>query len=300
MTLLQMKYFAAVCELGNVSKAANELFVSRVTISRTIKELEKEFGLTLFSRTNSGLVMTEQGRVLYGKCLEILHTTDVLHEQMKIIRNRMMPEVAQTLRVGVTPTTAVTVFPYLVDEVRKCELGIKLFSVEYNRLHSLSALENGRIDFHLTADSNLRNFPPSFRRLKLLDTRLVFCMSADHPLCAKEFVTAEDIKDEPLIYLERSYQPEEIIERLYTQIGCFPKVSHRSMQLSTVQCLVQEGFACSIQMENSINDGVRVVARPIEPAVNLEICLVWNEMIPHSKAFAEFLEFVQDLKLPIP
>lgn len=294
MTLLQMKYFATVCETGNVSRAASQLFVSRVTISRVIKELEKEVGLPLFSRTNAGLVLTEQGKSIYGKCLEILHASDVLKEQMNTIREHMQPEAMQTIRVGVTPVTAVTVFPKLYQQVRESGLNIRLYSVEYNRLHSRSALENGTIDFHLSADSDLERLPGGFERCKLRDSRLVFCMSADHSLAGREFVTAEDIRDETLIYLSRTYQPEERIEQLYAQIGSFPKIGYRSLQLSTVRGLVREHFGCAILMEGAIDDGVEVVSSPLVPEINMEICLVWNKLVPHNKAFEDFLNLMQD------
>lgn len=298
MTLLQMKYFATVCETGNVSKAASQLFVSRVTISRVVKELEKEVGLPLFSRTNAGLILTEQGKSIYGKCLEILHASDVLKEQMNTLREHMQPETMQTIRIGVTPVTAVSVFPELYRFIRESGASIRLYSVEYNRLHSRNALENGTIDFHLSADSDLERLPNGFERCKLRDSRLVFCMSADHPLAGREFVTAEDIREEPLIYLSRTYQPEERIEKLYAQIGSFPRVKYRSMQLSTVRGLVKEKFGCAILMEGAIDDGVDVVSCPIIPAVNMEICLVWNKLVPHNQAFEDFLKLMQDRKKP--
>lgn len=298
MTLLQMKYFATVCETGNVSKAANQLFVSRVTISRVIKELEKEVGLPLFSRTNAGLVLTEQGKSIYGKCLEILHAADVLKEQMNTIREHMQPETMQTIRVGVTPVTAVTVFPELYRLARESGMNIRLYSLEYNRLHSRNALENGTIDFHLSADSALERLPNGFERCKLQDSRMVFCMSADHRLAGREFVTAEDIKEEPLIYLARTYQPEERIEQLYAQIGSFPKVRYRTLQLSTVRGLVKEKFGCAILMEGAIDDGVEVVSSPIAPEVNMEVCLVWNKLVPHNKAFEDFLSLIQERRKP--
>ena len=90
MTLLQMKYFSTVCETGNISKAASILFVSRVTISRSIKELEEEFGFPLFSRLSSGLVMTEQGKILYENGE---YTTIDLQRVRHMLEHDVMPKV---------------------------------------------------------------------------------------------------------------------------------------------------------------------------------------------------------------
>lgn len=298
MTYLQMKYFSAVCETGNISKAASQLCVSRVTISRTITELEKELGLPLFSRIDTGFVLTEQGRVLHEKCLEIEHAVDVLDAQMRNLRERMIPGAARTVRVGVTPTTSVLVFPRFTDAVRRAGLNVRLMPVEYNRLHSMHALENGTMDFHLSADADPRKLLPTFSRCKLMDSRLMFCMPPSHPLAAREGVTAADIREEDLICLNRTYQPEEMIERFYLQIGFFPRVKHRSFQLSTVRGLVMEGCGCSIQMEHAIDDGREVVARPLVPEQRLEICLVWNRVAPHNRAFSELLQFAEGADWP--
>ncbi len=298
MTYLQMKYFSAVCETGNISKAASQLCVSRVTISRTITELERELGLPLFSRIDTGFVLTEQGRLLHEKCLEIEHAVDVLDVQMRNLRERTTPGAARTIRVGVTPTTAVLVFPRFVEAVHRAGLNVRLMPVEYNRLHSMHALENGTMDFHLSADADPRKLLPIFSRCKLMDTRLAFCMHPAHPLAACEAVTAEDIRGEELICLQRTYQPDEMIERFYLQSGYFPRVKHRSFQLSTVQGLVQEGCGCSIQMEHAIDDGVHVLSRPLTPEQRLEICLVWNRVAPHNRAFSELLDFVRTADWP--
>ena len=285
MTLLQMKYFSTVCETGNISKAASILFVSRVTISRSIKELEEEFGFPLFSRLSSGLVMTEQGKILYEKCLDISHISDVLHEQIQTMQKRLRPEMEHTVTIGVSPTTVLTVFPHLAEEIRRRGVNIRLIPAEYNRLQSWNLLENGTIDCHLTADKNFEQLSFGVQRYKLLDTQLVFCMSATHPLSALDTVTLEDIKNEPLIFLHHSHQPDQMIDRLYARSGYEPNVIFRSFQMSTVKSMVKEGFGCTLQMANVIGDGVETVERPLNPPLWMEVSLVWNETIPHSAVF---------------
>ena len=64
MTLKQIEYFQKVCELGNISLAAEELFVSRSVVSRAILELEEEFGAPLFERSRNGVILTRSGEIL--------------------------------------------------------------------------------------------------------------------------------------------------------------------------------------------------------------------------------------------
>lgn len=61
MKLTQLRYFQGICRWGSLSRAARELHISQSVLSGTIKELEGEFGVLLFSRSGRGLVLTEGG-----------------------------------------------------------------------------------------------------------------------------------------------------------------------------------------------------------------------------------------------
>ena len=64
MTLKQIEYYEAVCQTGNVTAAAQQLYVSRSVISRALQELEEELGIRLFLRSRDGMELTEQGVML--------------------------------------------------------------------------------------------------------------------------------------------------------------------------------------------------------------------------------------------
>ena len=72
MTLLQLRYFKAVCEFHSVTKAADELFISRTAISRSINALEQELGIVLFTHTTTGLELTDDGKIIYDRINEVL------------------------------------------------------------------------------------------------------------------------------------------------------------------------------------------------------------------------------------
>ena len=71
MKLHQLQYFCAACRYGNITKAADELHVSQPSISMAIRDLEREFGLSLIQRTNRGFSVTKEGAYFYEKA-EIL------------------------------------------------------------------------------------------------------------------------------------------------------------------------------------------------------------------------------------
>ena len=58
LTLLQLRYAATVAEKGTITEAANELYISQPSLTKAIKELEKEMGITIFVRTNKGITIS--------------------------------------------------------------------------------------------------------------------------------------------------------------------------------------------------------------------------------------------------
>ena len=81
MKLTQLRYFQGICPWGSLSRAARELHISQSVLSGTIKELEEEFGVLLFSRSGRGLVLTKEGKFFLG---EDSFLTNYMEEQFKI------------------------------------------------------------------------------------------------------------------------------------------------------------------------------------------------------------------------
>lgn len=80
MTLRQLEYFCAICRCGSVTRAAGELLVSQPSLSNAVRELEREFGVSLFSRSSHGLILTAEGAALREEAEALLaqagHLTD--------------------------------------------------------------------------------------------------------------------------------------------------------------------------------------------------------------------------------
>lgn len=61
MTLQQLRYVTTIANIGSISEAAKRLFVSQPSLTKAIKELEKEMGITIFDRTNKGITVSKEG-----------------------------------------------------------------------------------------------------------------------------------------------------------------------------------------------------------------------------------------------
>ena len=98
MNLVQLKYFHAVCKFQTVSEPARYLSISQPSLSSAIKELENEFGVTLFRRHYRGMVLTEEGEIFYKASKDILEKCEQVENEMKDLGSKR-----KKLRLGIPP-----------------------------------------------------------------------------------------------------------------------------------------------------------------------------------------------------
>ena len=81
MTLQQLRYVTTVAETGTISGAAKALFISQPSLTAAIQELEKEMGITIFLRTNRGVVLSREGDEFLGYARQVLMQAELLEER---------------------------------------------------------------------------------------------------------------------------------------------------------------------------------------------------------------------------
>ncbi len=288
MTILQMQYFKAVCIHGSVTRAAEDLFVSRPAISRLLSELEKELGVTLFWRSSNGLALTEEGKVFYENCCDILNRIEALEKRMFEICHSKDEYI---IRVGLTPATGIIIFPQFYRSFYEAHPDIKLKVVEYGNERARQLLSEGEIDAMFTSDLSWDSKLCGYQYL--FDTELVFCVSKEHHLARKDHVTLEDIKNEPLIYMEKNMQREKEIAELFASHGLVPQIIMRTAQISLIKRIVTDGSACAVQIKEAIDDGEEIIGIPFRPKIPIKIGIKWNLSAEKNKKFKIFLEYVK-------
>ncbi len=117
MTLQQLKYVIEVSRSRSISKAAQNLFISQPSLSNAIKELEKEIGITIFSRTNKGIIITQEGSEFLGYARQVV-------EQAELLENRYLNTKAPQHHFSVSAqhyAFAVSAFVRLIEHYNRDE-----------------------------------------------------------------------------------------------------------------------------------------------------------------------------------
>lgn len=286
MTLLQIQYFRAVAQTGNITNAADELYVSRPAISRAMRDLEKEFGIALFWRSNTGLALTEAGCVFYEACNDIQNRIDALEGQLTQMKAKNRQ---QDIRLGLTPLTGTAVFPKFYHAFRQVCPDANIVTMEHSHGQARLMLEDGSMDASFT--THTEGLSENVSSMELTQTQLVFCVSAGHPLAGRPCVSIRDIQDEPLVYLAEGMQREKEILKRYRLIGRTPNVVLRMGQINALRNVVAEGIAAGIQLQGSIDDGQAVIGIPFDPPLKFRISLIWNRRSEEREGVRAMLAF---------
>ena len=96
MTIKQLQYIVTVAEEGNITAAAKKLFIAQPSLTTAIRELEAEYNITIFMRSNKGIKLTSEGEEFLGYARQVL-------EQAKLIDERYMKRAEDTLAEEFAP-----------------------------------------------------------------------------------------------------------------------------------------------------------------------------------------------------
>ena len=229
MNILHMKYAVEVAKVGSLNKAAESLYVALPNISRSIKELEADLGITVFDRTAKGMVLTPEGEEFISYAKDILKQIDQVENMYKsgqVKKQKFSVSVPRASYIS----DAFTEFSKMLSK-DACDI----FYKETNSQRTINNILNH--DYKLGIIRYAENFDKYFKSMleeKALSYEMVtefsYCliMSADNPLAKKEEITFDDLTDYieiahadpyvpslPLAKVVKSELPDNIDRRIF-------------------------------------------------------------------------------------
>ncbi len=237
-----LRAFAVVAEENNISRAAQRLFISQPPLTRHIRHLEAQLGVTLFQRHSKGLILTDAGR----EVLEMIQPLLVLQERTLAALSELAAHSPQALRLGVTTAFEQGIFaaveaalsehtralhitrhasPALVQQVRKGKLDAALVALHITR-HASPALvqqvRKGKLDAALVAlplnTEGLHLHPLPYHE------PLMAALPASWPEAARPGLTLSALNHRPLFWFKRERNPGffDYTRRIFDRAGYAP------------------------------------------------------------------------------
>src|SRR5215471_16174367 len=188
-----LRYFAAVAAEGNLTRAAEQLFVSQPALTKQIKQLESQLGVRLFTRSRAGMTLTAAGQALADRTPGVLACWDQVLRETKAAASRS----ARVLRVGFMSSAANEATQQIIAAFGRCRPGWRVDMRQAGWSDPAAGLASGDVDAALLrlpfpGQDNVRI------EVLLTEPRWV-ALPAAHPLAARDQVCFRQLWDEPFV-----------------------------------------------------------------------------------------------------
>lgn len=241
LELRHLKYFIAVSEEHHFRKAAEKLFISQPGLSRQIKKLEDELGVTLIKRDNRNVQLTAAGTYLAQEAKKWMRTISEGLERVQLIDSG----VEGTLKLGYVGSAMQGVIPEMLNSLLKQTPSIKFTLTEMNNSSQVEALLDGSIDVGFMRTSET---PLKLKTKPVLSEPFCLVVPEQHSISTSNFISLNQVKDEAFILFEKAYSPTYYSEvmSLFNDAGFSPKISHSSVHALTIYKMVESGYGMAI------------------------------------------------------
>lgn len=288
--LSSYRIFYTVANTGNISKAAKELYISQPAISKSIQKLEESVGCKLFSRSSRGVVLTDEGKLLYEHVSEAFETLTMGEEKLK----RSIELGVGHLKIGVSSTLCkYLLLPYLKEFIRQNpHISISISCQSTN--DTLKLLEDNKIDIGLIGKpENLKNIHFDF----LEEIEDIFVAAKDYlrNLKARGIQKDHILQSSTLMLLDKNNMTRQYIDDYLqeNQIIIKDSIDISDMDLLIDFARIGVGVACVIKnfVREDLENGTLVEIPLGFPIHKREVGFAYKTTTKPSKSLAEFNHF---------
>jgi LysR family transcriptional regulator, benzoate and cis,cis-muconate-responsive activator of ben and cat genes len=203
--LRHLRYFVAVAEMENVSRAATQrLHVAQPSLSRQIRDLEDEVGVALLERTAKAVRLTDAGRAFLDEARAILKHTNEAVLKARAIAGKSESE----LHVGVFALAAARIMPRLLREFQKEMPNVHVKLHDWPVEKELAAVREGQLQLAIIVPPLTGNWRRELRFEELVSARVCVAVSCDHPFAKRKAVSLAEAAREPFVALMHEEFPQ--------------------------------------------------------------------------------------------
>ncbi|MEG4352683.1 LysR family transcriptional regulator [Microcoleus sp. LAD1_D5] len=290
MELRHLRYFIAVAEELNFTRAAEKLHIAQPPLSQQIQHLEAELGFQLFRRTKRTVHLTAAGQVFFEEAEKILQQVD---RAIQLGRQTSRGELGQ-LTIGFVSSAAHNVVPAILQAFRTRCPAVTLELHELTTNEQLQRLRFGQIDIGFVrppVEEEGINSEIVFRE------PLIVALPETHPAADRTHLELRELSTEPFILFPRSQAPGlyDAIVSLCQQAGFSPRAAQEAIQMQTIVSLVAAEMGVAIvpaSMQNFQRSGVVYKSLP-ESTCIVAIALIWRS--DPTAAVQRFLEVARQI-----
>ncbi len=292
MTLQQLNYFVTVAECGNITAAAEKLFIAQPSLSSAIHNLEAEMGITAFTRSNKGVILTHDGE-------ELLSFSRMLLEQADIMKDHFGSGIRRSPKFAVSCqhySFAVNAFVDVIKAYDADQYNFILRETQTGEIIDDVANGNSELGVIYLSKSNeevltklLKKNDLMFEELFVAEPHVFICK--DHPLASEKCITQEQLKPYPYLVYEQGERNSFYFSEEFLSVMDFPKHIQVRDRATLFNLLIGlNGFTvCSGVIDSNLN-GDSIIARPLDVDCTMRIGTIRKKNILMSKYAQDYLQ----------
>jgi LysR family hydrogen peroxide-inducible transcriptional activator len=293
VTLTELRYAVAVADHRHFGRAAAACFVTQPTLSAQIAKLERTLGVKLFHRSNRSVEATAEGEEIVREARAVLAAAARI---LEVASSKSEP-MTGTWRVGVIPTLAPYLLPWLVPALRDAFPKLAIVLREIRTAEILAEIRDRRLDGGLLA---LPVEAPALRAEPLFDEPFVLLSPRAHRLSKQAAVREADLQGERVLLLEEGHCLRDQALSICSRAGARDAAldgDFRATSIETLRQMVAGGMGVTLLPALALRcggSGSSAAAVPFsEPAPTRRIALVFREGHPRGADYVRIAELVR-------
>ncbi|KYD07628.1 cidABC operon transcriptional activator CidR [Heyndrickxia sporothermodurans] len=289
MDIKHLQYFLEVAKYNSFSLAAEHLYITQPTISKMIKNLEEELGVSLFDRSRKKLTLTDAGEII----LEQAKLIDNAFHNLETELNNLLGLNKGHIRIGIPPIFDAQFLLQLIGLFHEKYPGITFQLSEDGSKKIEEDVNNNLLDVGVVV---LPTNSELFHQFPFMEEDLKLILHPSHPLAEKSKVELKELAGESFILFNKDFALHDRIIFACNSVGFNPHIISKSSQWAFIEEMVSWKLGVSLLPESlcrHLSKNVKAVT-VVNPSIRWELAIIWNKNQYLSFAAREWLQFTKE------
>ena len=294
MDTKQLQYILKVAECQNITRAAEQLFVSQPALSHFISKAEEELGAKLFNRGTTPLTLTQAGEKYVKTARMILGLQESLKQEIENLKDCRSGEIT----LGLSDMRATVLLPFVLPEFRRLYPNVAIRTVESSSKEVENNVRNGVVEIGIIP---LYDYGQDLSASVLYDEELLLVSASEVPShhgATRNWVSLGDMTGKDFILLHRPNRIRRAVDAMFIEHGVKPKSIFESCNNMTVYMMAASGLGLAI-----VPDSVVRIMNPMPiPRVysigkggfHWNIGAIWREDMVLSGAHTQLIRLLKN------
>ena len=294
MDTKQLQYRLKVAECQNITRAAEQLFVSQPALSHFISKAEEELGAKIFNRGTTPLTLTQAGEKYVKTARMILGLQESLKQEIENLKDCRSGEIT----LGLSDMRATVLLPFVLPEFRRLYPNVAIRTVESSSKEVENNVRNGVVEIGIIP---LYDYGQDLSASVLYDEELLLVSASEVPShhgATRNWVSLGDMTGKDFILLHRPNRIRRAVDAMFIEHGVKPKSIFESCNNMTVYMMAASGLGLAI-----VPDSVVRIMNPMPiPRVysigkggfHWNIGAIWREDMVLSGAHTQLIRLLKN------